>query len=210
MSMRSVLIFLAVVVLMYGVSLFSGSQIPVVSEHADLPELVVIEPEPVQIITPSERFAVQAAPIVVPVPVSVTIPKIGLEARIQPVSLTAQGIVDTPQQGVGWYLSGPKPGETGNANVNAHFVTEDGKPGPFYRFSRLSEGDEISVASENGQTRIFKAYKVLNVAVADFPFEKVYGPASGKNLILVTCAGRYDARRGDYTQRTIVYARLSE
>jgi hypothetical protein len=41
-----------------------------------------------------------------------------------------------------------------------------------------------------------------------FPTLRVFGPAQGRLLNLITCAGRYDAARRTYDHRLVVFAEV--
>jgi hypothetical protein len=56
-------------------------------------------------------------------PVRLKIPSIGVDARIKPVGLTADGAMDVPAgpADVAWFDLGPRPGEIGSAVVAGHY-----------------------------------------------------------------------------------------
>jgi hypothetical protein len=77
-------------------------------------------------------------------------------------------------------------------------------------------GDGVARDPATGWTAISSAglyeYAVATSAVplvgGGFPTLRVFGPASGRFLNLITCAGRYDPARRTYNQRLVVFAEL--
>lgn len=163
--------------------------------------------EPILAVNQAIQVAAQE-PLKAEIPVKLIIPAINLEANIFPVGLTPAKIVDTPAREVGWYIKGARPGEIGSAVFNGHFQYNDGSPGVFNRIAFLAVGDDIFVADANNQSFQFKVVRNETVNTEAFPLQEVYGSTDKATLKLVTCAGGYDAARGNFTQRTIIYAAL--
>jgi sortase (surface protein transpeptidase) len=144
------------------------------------------------------------------IPRTLSIPSIGLTASILPMSRTLENIVETPDADVGWYRDGPRPGEMGSVSLNGHFIRPDLRWGVFHDLSLVKSGDTIDITDMSGIRYRYRVTGTESVNVEDFPVMKVYGAVAKKFLNLVTCAGSYDAARGTYTRRTIVYAEETE
>jgi sortase (surface protein transpeptidase) len=141
-------------------------------------------------------------------PVRLLIPAIAVNAEIVAVGLTPDKIVDTPRDEVGFW--GDEPGLTGTATLNGHFINDRREPGIFNRLGELRPGDDILVTDRLGQVHAYRVWEKELVAVEEFPLKKVYRRTDEGRLQLITCAGRYEPARDDYSKRTIVYARLME
>lgn len=142
------------------------------------------------------------------IPVRISIPKIDLTASIVSMDLTAEKIVDTPPDDVGWYAGGARPGNPGTCALNGHFLNLQGNPGVFFNLSKLQIGDNITITDDKKQQ--FR-YKITNTELVDldnFSAQKVYASGSKSLLSLVTCAGNFNTESNNYTKRTVIYAEL--
>lgn len=150
-----------------------------------------------------------AAPPATPLPVRLTIPAIGVSTPLVRLGLQDDGTVEVPSEPLhaGWYDLGPAPGAVGSAVVLGHVDSEDG-PAVFARLAELVRGDIVRVARADGSVASFAVASVRTYANADFPGQRVYGAARGRQLNLVTCGGAYDADRGGYQSNVVVNARL--
>lgn len=140
-------------------------------------------------------------------PKKVLIPKINLEAIIEPVGLEGSGRMSMPENTsrVAWYSLGPQPGEVGSAVLAGHFNLSGG-PSVFYRLKELGLGDEVIVEDRNGEDQRFvivdrKVYNEISFPVAD-----VFSKKDKKRLNLITCTGEFDSQKDDYLQRLVLYA----
>ncbi|WP_324187058.1 class F sortase [Actinokineospora alba] len=163
-------------------------------------------PPPVSQSTAATQSTTTAARIK---PVSVEIPKIGAKSSLVPVGLTADGALDVPPTSqplqAAWYELGPTPGEVGPSVVLGH-VDGDGNPGIFHQLTKLTPGDEVLIAREDGSTVTFVVRRLQQVAKDAFPTEEVYGDTAGPELRLITCGGSFDRATGNYRDNIIAYA----
>jgi hypothetical protein len=139
------------------------------------------------------------------VPTSFAIPALGVDATIEPVAATADGIA-VPRIGrAGWFDAGPRPGEPGRAVLIGHI---DGKtlPGVFEHIPEIANGTEIYVRDDEGAVHRYAVVGKLQVPKTQFPASAVYGPSKRPVLVLVTCGGVYVPGEG-YSSNVIVYAR---
>lgn len=109
---------------------------------------------------------------------TLSIPAIGLSAKVVPTGLGTDGLQEVPKNDVGRYKFGPQPGENGNVVLVGH------TPGIFSNLTEVNPGDKIEIDTLTYQVTQKTIYQVDR-----FPTKQIYGPAEGKNLILITCHG---------------------
>lgn len=139
----------------------------------------------------------------------ISIPSLGVKARVTKQGLTADGSLQAPKNiyDTGWYESSSKPGQGGAVLIDGH-ATGPTAAGVFDNIEKLSPGDVISL--ERGDGRVF-SYAVnkteitptdkVNMAKLLVPF--VEGTSS---LNLISCTGTYDAKTNTYADRVVVFA----
>jgi sortase (surface protein transpeptidase) len=144
---------------------------------------------------------------VAPAPRRISIPAIGVSARIIPLRLGADGTMQTPTrwEDTGWFEPGPEPGERGPAVITGHVDSTSG-PAVFYRLRELRRGDRIGVRRSDGSVVRFRVEGLERWPKAEFPTRRVFGKTHIAALRLVTCSGNFDASSGHYVDNTIVYA----
>jgi sortase (surface protein transpeptidase) len=143
----------------------------------------------------------------VPLPVALTIPAIGVQARLVHLGLTAAGALAVPPSTVvaGWYTGSPRPGAIGPSVIAGHIDSHTG-PGVFFRVSWLRPGDHVYVRRADGTLAVFRVTAVRSYAKDRFPTLAVYGPTPDAELRLITCGGAFDPQLGSYLSNTVVYA----
>ena len=89
-------------------------------------------------------------------PVRLIIPKIGLNAAIEDVGLTADDAMAAPSgpDTVGWYELGPRPGNKGSAVMDGHSGYADGRAAAFDELPKLGKGDRLYVEDARGRLRL--------------------------------------------------------
>ena len=121
----------------------------------------------------------------------IRIPKLDLEKAV----IEGVGVEDL-KKGPGHYPTTPMPGQAGNAAIAGHRTTYGA---PFFRLDELTTGDEISVATREGEFQ----YRVTESRIVRPDQNEVLDNTSDNRLTLTTCNPRYSAR-----QRLIVTAAL--
>ena len=140
-------------------------------------------------------------------PVSLSIPKIGVQSTLVRLGLDGNGEMETPPPPVaGWFTRGATPGALGPAVIAGH-VTWNG-PAVFYRLDSMRRGDQVTVTRKDGKVAIFTVSRVARYSKSQFPSRAVYGAIDHAGLRLITCGGTYDAARHRYLDNVIVFARL--
>jgi LPXTG-site transpeptidase (sortase) family protein len=148
-----------------------------------------------------------ANPHPVAAPVSLTIPIIGVDAKMITLGLEPNGTLEVPTTTtvVGWYTGSPRPGAIGSAIIVGHVDNHNG-PGVFFRLRTLKRGDKVYVRRADGTLAEFRVTSVQTYLKDHFPTETVYGPTPDAELRLITCGGVFDRAIGHYLSNIIVYA----
>jgi LPXTG-site transpeptidase (sortase) family protein len=141
-------------------------------------------------------------------PAHLKIPKIGVDATLEDVSLTSQGDLGAPQNpaNAGWYTAGPRPGDSGNAVIDGHFGYRDHIPAVFDNLHLLQPGDLIYTedGSNNATTFVVRATQTFG---PNDNATAVFKPSDGsEHLNLITCQGIWDASQKSYNTRLVVFA----
>jgi hypothetical protein len=143
-------------------------------------------------------------------PLSVTIPKIHVRARIIPLGLNIGGAVEVPSLTTpfltSWFDKGPSPGQRGSAAVFGHVDSRIVGPAVFYDLGNLRPGNRIYVTLSDKTVAIFKVYSVAIFPKANFPTAQVYQNNSWPTLKLITCGGAFDNLTGHYLSNIVVSA----
>jgi uncharacterized repeat protein (TIGR01451 family) len=142
-------------------------------------------------------------------PSRLRIPALDIDTVVEPVGITTRGLMDVPSNiwDAAWLRSGVKPGALGHSVIDGHLDSVAGSA-VFAQLDRLHAGDRIFVSDEDGGELTFRVTAVRVEPLDGFPTLKVFGPANGRYLNLITCAGRYDPARRTYDQRLVVFAEL--
>ncbi|MFF2091177.1 class F sortase [Paenibacillus sp. NPDC058174] len=145
------------------------------------------------------------------VPVELFIPAIQLQAQIEPVSVLENGQMDIPQSTdkVGFLSTGTLPGALGNAVMDGHVDSYTG-PAVFFKLKRLKPGDEVLIRNKSGRVLQFNVESVETFKTADAPVQKIFGPADGAHLNLITCTGKYSRSKKEHEARLVVFTKLQE
>jgi LPXTG-site transpeptidase (sortase) family protein len=142
-------------------------------------------------------------------PTSLRVPRLGLDRPLVRLGVDPAGALEPPQhpEDVGWFTGSVTPGETGPAVLAGH-VTWNGVPAVFFRLGAMRVGDRLEVDRADGRTATFEVVEVRRYAKSRFPTQRVYGAVDHAALRLITCGGRYDARRHRYADNVVVFADL--
>ncbi|WP_329103805.1 class F sortase [Micromonospora sp. NBC_01699] len=168
------------------------------------PDLAAANPDPSA--TPAFRSGEMARSE----PTGVTIPKIGVDAKLMSLGVDKVGMIEVPPltqaELAGWYRLGPTPGEIGNAVIVGHVDSQETGPAVFFKLGALKTGDRIKVARRDGSVAEFTVDGVKSYPKAAFPTDLVYGPSDRASLRLVTCGGKFDRKKHSYPDNIIVFA----
>ncbi|QOC90605.1 class F sortase [Micromonospora craniellae] len=146
-------------------------------------------------------------------PTTITIPRIGVNAKIMTLGTNPDGTVEVPPldqaMRAGWYEPGPSPGEVGNSVIVGHVDSAAIGAAVFFSLGALQPGDVITVSRADGGSVDFRVDSVAAHPKNAFPTEQVYGPSDRPGLRVITCGGTFDEARGDYPDNVIVFASLA-
>ena len=105
-----------------------------------------------------------------------------------------------------WLSEGPRPGQAGSAVIAGHRGI--GTPGLFGHLEGVRAGDRIYVADATGGELIFEVTRVASLSLSRATQVAVFGPTSQRQLVLVTCYGKYVSSTNSYDHRLVVFSRL--
>jgi LPXTG-site transpeptidase (sortase) family protein len=165
----------------------------------------------------------------VALPVSLTIPVIGVQAPLLELGLVAQGSLPCPADptkdvlhkgalntcpldsdpaAAGWYSKSARPGAVGPAIIAGH-INFNGSA-VFGRLGELRTGDSIYVTRADGSKVEFRVTSIVITAKTDFPAGGVYAGTGDSELRLISCSDNngFDSTTGHYYDNIIVSAAM--
>lgn len=142
-------------------------------------------------------------------PMRLKIPAIEIDTAVESVAKTAAGQMDVPKdvKNVAWYNLGPLPGAQGNAVISGHYDDTKG-PAVFYKLGKLKAGDQVIVTNADGVDLTFEVVSKENYPLDKAPLNRIFGFDLERDLNLITCSGRWNAKARTYNQRLVVYTRF--
>jgi hypothetical protein len=130
------------------------------------------------------------------IPVSITIPKLGVTDDIVPVTAQPSGAMEVPPvEHTGWWSQGPRPGDPGidgaGAAVVLSHVNFKHTPGAFARLSELRTGDAITVTDRSGTVHKFvvKDRRTFEKDAFAENYDFMFADTGTDDLVAVTCGG---------------------
>jgi len=145
----------------------------------------------------------------VPEPTRVRVGALGIDAPVSPVGIDMDaGALGAPKNidRVGWWRDGAAPGARNGAILLAGHVDSARRgAGAFYPLEDASRGDRVELRSNDGRTRRYRVTSVRTMRKESLPAD-VYERSGPRRLVLVTCGGPFDARRGHYRDNVVVTA----
>jgi sortase (surface protein transpeptidase) len=157
--------------------------------------------------------AVAARPATLPpvrpvaVPTAVTIPSIDAELSVVPTGVTADGLMEIPEDPrvAGWYRYGPHPmSDSGAVVVSAHIDSKE-RVGPLARLGQVSPGDEVVVMTAGEEVR-YVIERVDSYPKTVIDLDSVFTRDGAPRLHIVTCGGEWDASAGSYEDNIVAVA----
>lgn len=146
-------------------------------------------------------------------PESVSIPAIGVHAKLLRLGLGRSGAIRVPPlrahaDEAAWYKYSPAPGQLGASVIEGHVDSYRG-PAVFFRLGALRPGDTVDVTLADGITAVFRVTGVRQYPKRKFPSKTIYGAAGYAALRLITCGGSFDYATRSYRSSTVVFASLT-
>jgi sortase (surface protein transpeptidase) len=144
-----------------------------------------------------------------PIPIRISIPAIGVNARVIRLGLNPDRTIQVPKSvaDAGWFQPGPEPGERGAAVIVGHLDARSG-PGVFYRLRWLPVGGMITIELQDGTAVQYVVRSMNRVPKSRFPTKLVYARTKEPTLRLITCAGRLNWSTGHHRDNYIVFATI--
>jgi len=141
--------------------------------------------------------------------VSIAVPDLGLDQSLIELGVTEDRTLEVPKEwmDIGWWATGPAPGEAGGAVIAGH-VNGGGKPAVFAKLPSLAIGAEVVVTRADGSLATYVVRSKEQFPKDDFPNERMYTFEGPSFLHLVTCGGSFDTRSGHYDDNIVVFAEL--
>jgi hypothetical protein len=148
-------------------------------------------------------------------PISISIPAIGVSSRLLYVGLNPDGTVQVPPLNdppltneAAWYKYSPTPGQMGPSVIEGHVDSLSGGPSVFFRLGALEPGDLVYVTLADRQVAVFKISGVRLYPKDQFPTSTVYGNTDYAALRLITCGGSFDEQSHHYRSNIVAFASL--
>lgn len=144
-------------------------------------------------------------------PVTLSIPAIGLNTAVVPVTVGENQIIQTPTDphAAGWYRYSPTPGQQGPAVIVGHVDAAGIGPAVFYRLGAIKTGDAIHIVRKDHTLASFVVDAIRAYPKTAFPTAAVYADTAQATLRLITCSG-WNAATHAYRDNTIVFAHLAD
>lgn len=199
----------ALLFILSGCALFLGTDIPVALEgSSDEVDTVSTTSHAGEGIIPEAHAEMDIPPAYFPARVS--IPAIGVDARIQHVGRNKKGDMAVPGNftDAGWYKYGSVPGHEGSAVLAGHYDNGLGLPAVFYRVNDLVPGDEIFVEDGAGGKQKFVVVESALYPKSEVPTEEIFSTTGVARIVLITCEGAWVSHERTYADRRIVTAIL--
>lgn len=133
----------------------------------------------------------------------------GTAVPVVEVSTTDDGALDVPGDVdvAGWWRGGSRIGDPfGAVLLSAHVDSATQGLGPYVELLRVRRGQSVLLTSEHlRQKYVINSLQLLDKgSLSDHPW--VYSASGPHRLVLVTCAGPFDASRGGYQRLAVVTA----
>jgi hypothetical protein len=126
-------------------------------------------------------------------PVRLAVPAVGIDAPVDPVAVTPDGLLQLPADvhRIGWYRFGPAPGQLqGSAVLAGHVDSWNQGLGALGRLRSVEPGQPIVVTDAAGQV----------------PLPDLFTRTGTPRLVLLTCGGPFDERLRSYQDNLVVVA----
>jgi len=142
-------------------------------------------------------------------PVTLRIPDINVNAKIEYVSLTQEGAMGTARQplNVAWLSTGTRPGDVGSAVINGHYGWRKGKPEIFNNLNDIDIGDHVYIDDAKGNSISFIVREKRLYNSTDNASEVFYSE-NGAHLNLITCEGEWNTTTENYPNRLVIFTDL--
>ncbi|MET9653402.1 MULTISPECIES: class F sortase [unclassified Streptomyces] len=142
-------------------------------------------------------------------PSRLSIPRIELQAPIDPVGVDRDGQMQVPEdpERVGWYRFSPAPGTGGGSSVVVGHIDSRGRGlGVLLGLTRVRSGDRVLVERKDGTVTTYEIIARKTVPKKVLAESGVFDRSGPAVLTLITCAGPYLPNQGGYQNNLVVTA----
>ena len=175
----------------------------------------VAEPAPAAPVErPAPRVAEPEEPAEPPLPLTLRIGSIAVEAPVVSVGLdgTEMEIPDDVNE-VGWYDPdglGVRPGTSGTAVFASHVDSRTQGRGVLFELRRMRAGDLMEIDLEDGTTQRWRVTEVVQYPKVAMPMGDIFVWSGPSRIAVITCGGEFDRAQRSYTDNVVVYAELAD
>lgn len=140
-------------------------------------------------------------------PTELAVPKLSLKAPITKVGVTKEGNMDVPpsESMLGWYEGGVFPGNVGPAVLAGHTGRPE-QPSVFRQLDQLHTKDTITIKDTTGTEASFEITEITSYTPESAPRERIFGPTTNRQLVIITCSGTWLPHQNTYSHRLVLYA----
>jgi len=153
--------------------------------------------------------AVDAYRVAADLPRVLSIEKLGIRARVLPMSVNADGSMQAPVNvfDSGWYGASAKPGTSGAAVIDAH-ASGATRQGLFAYLDTLAPGDRLTIELGDGQRLTYEVVFTETVPLESVDMGKMLRPyETNEGVNLITCTGKWLPEQKTYDHRVTVYTK---
>lgn len=182
-------------------------------DRAHSPGAANIASEPAPSVAKPVTGEVEGYVVAPSLPRYVSIPSIGLgKARITHLGIGKGNQIASPDNvyDAGWYNASAKPGQAGAMFIYGHLSSAKTK-GLFYDLKKLRPGDTVKVQRGDGQTYSYQVVSSKTYSHDQVDMNEVLAPVNANipGLNLMTCAGKVIPGTNDFSERLVVFTKLS-
>ncbi|MEA5363481.1 class F sortase [Amycolatopsis sp., V23-08] len=166
------------------------------------------EPVPA-VVPPPTGSARPTAPKPAVRPVLLTIPLIGVTAKVTPAGVDQTGAFSVPPSvdTVGWYRFGPAlDAPAGSLVIGGHVDSAAAGPGAFFRLRELNPGSALSLTGEDGVTRSYVVVAREQIPKDKIDLQPYFATTGSPRVTLFTCGGTFDRADRSYRDNIVVTA----
>lgn len=139
-------------------------------------------------------------------PVKVVISDIGVNAQIEGLGITSEGLIATPKAYglVGWYNKGKTVSEAGPTVLVGHYA--GGFGAVFDKLGNVKNGTLITVTTKEGKSYTYKVSKKVEYPKDKVPMQQIFKDGDESRLEIITCQGAWQGNT--YDNRLVVTAEI--
>ena len=169
----------------------------------------VMQPPAIVPDIPRRSAALAEQPPPPPAPVRLEVAALGIDVKIAPVGLDAEGrmaLIEDPSIAA-WYAWGPTPAsESGSMVIAAHVDSLTYDLLPFARLRDATPGTEVLVTDATGARHVYVVQTSEVVVKEEVDWDAAFDRSGPPRLTLVTCGGEFDYSARRYLSNLVVTA----